>query len=72
MSDFSTYEEELLRHGKIIHTNVGYSMMPLLRQHRDVMIIERPEGRLKKYHCTLYKTPGGKYILHRIVTVREN
>ena len=71
MSDFSTYEEELARHGKIIHTNVGYSMMPLLRQHRDVMIIERPAGRLKKYDCPLYKTPSGKYILHRIIKVRE-
>ena len=72
MSDFSTYEEELQKHGKIIHTNVGVSMMPLLRQHRDVMIIERPEGRLKKYDCPLYKTPSGKYILHRIIKVREN
>lgn len=72
MSDFSTYEEELSRHGKIIHTNVGFSMMPLLRQHRDVMIIERPEGRLKKYDCPLYKTKSGKYILHRIIKVREN
>ena len=72
MSDFSTYEEELALHGKIIHTNVGFSMMPLLRQHRDVMIIERPNGRLKKYDCPLYKTPSGKYILHRIIKVREN
>ncbi len=71
MSD-STYEAELAVHGKIIHTNVGVSMMPLLRQNRDVMIIERPEGRLKKYDCPLYKTPGGKYILHRIIKVREN
>ena len=72
MSDYSTYEEELSKHGKIIHTNVGFSMMPLLRQHRDVMIIERPEGRLKKYDCPLYKTGSGKYILHRIIKVREN
>lgn len=72
MSDYSTYEEELSKHGKIIHTNVGVSMMPLLRQHRDVMIIERPNGRLKKYDCPLYKTRSGKYILHRIIKVREN
>ncbi|MBQ8321741.1 MAG: S24/S26 family peptidase [Clostridia bacterium] len=71
MNDFSTYEEELEKHGKIIHTNVGVSMMPLLRQHRDVMIIERPKGRLKRYDCPLYKTKSGKYILHRILKVRE-
>ncbi len=67
----STYEAELAAHGRIIHTNVGVSMMPLLRQNRDVMIIERPTGRLKKYDCPLYKTPSGKYILHRIIKVRE-
>ena len=72
MSEFSSYEEELAKHGKIIYTNVGTSMMPLLRQHRDVMIIERPSGRLKKYDVPLYKTKSGKYILHRILKVREH
>ncbi|MBQ8583751.1 MAG: S24/S26 family peptidase [Clostridia bacterium] len=72
MSEFSSYEEQLAEHGKIIYTNVGTSMMPLLREHRDVMIIERPTGRLKKYDVPLYKTPSGKYILHRILKVREN
>ena len=72
MSELSTYEEELLRNGKIIWTNVGKSMMPLLREKRDVMIIERPEGRLKKYDVPLYKSPDGRYILHRILKVRKN
>ena len=72
MSNLSTYEEELSRHGRIIQRNVGVSMMPLLRQNRDVMIIERPSGRLKKYDCPLYKRADGKYVLHRILKVREN
>ncbi len=67
----SSYEKELAERGSIIRTNVGTSMMPLLRQNRDVMIIERPTGRLKKYDCPLYKTRSGKYILHRIIKVRE-
>ena len=46
--------------------------MPLLRQNRDVMIIERKTGRLKKYDCPLYKRADGKYVLHRILKVREN
>ena len=72
MNDFSTYEEELIKNGRIIHTNVGTSMMPLLRQNRDVMIIERPNGRLKKYDVPLYKDKAGRYILHRVLKVREN
>ena len=71
MTELSTYEEELKRSGKIIHTNVGVSMMPLLRQNRDVMIIERVEGRLKKYDVPLYKRRNGQYVLHRILKVRE-
>jgi hypothetical protein len=47
-------------------------MMPLLREDRDVMIIERVTGRLKKYDVPLYKRPNGQYVLHRILKVREN
>ena len=47
-------------------------MMPLLRQHHDLIIIEKPKGRLKKYDVPLYKREGGKYILHRIVKVRDH
>ena len=72
MSEYSTYEEELQKNGKIIHTNVGVSMMPLLRQNRDVMIIERPTGRLKKYDVPLYKDAKGRYILHRILKVKKD
>lgn len=68
----TTFEEEIRKHGKLVYTNVGFSMMPLLRQGRDLMIISgKPEGRLKKYDAVLYKC-GGRYILHRILKVRKN
>ncbi len=72
MTENSSFKEQLEERGKIIYTNVGTSMMPLLRQHRDVMIIERPNGRLKKYDCPLYIRPDGKHILHRILKVRKD
>ena len=73
MSETSSFEELLERDGKLVYTNVGVSMMPLLRQHRDVMVIGRvPKGeRLKKYDAPLYKRRNGQYILHRILEVRE-
>lgn len=71
MSEQITYEQELQKNGKIIRTNVGVSMMPLLRQNRDVMIIERPTGRLKKYDVPLYRR-GDQYVLHRIIRVHED
>lgn len=69
----STYEEELERHGKLVYTNVGDSMMPLLRQHRDLMVIEkRPAGRCKKYDAVFYRRPSGQYVMHRILKVRKD
>lgn len=66
-----TFEEVLQRHKMLIYTNVGVSMMPLLRQGKDLMEIRlKPPGRCKKYDVVLYKR-GGRYILHRILHVRE-
>lgn len=69
----STYEEELSRHGTLVYTNVGTSMLPLLRQNRDLLIVgKRPEGRCKKYDVVLYKRPSGQYVLHRILKVKKD
>lgn len=68
----SNYEIELARHGKIVYKNVGTSMLPFIRQKKDLIIIKkRPEGRLKKYDAVLYKRDN-IYILHRILKVRKN
>ncbi|MCH5300392.1 MAG: S24/S26 family peptidase [Ruminococcus sp.] len=69
----STFEAEIAKHGWLIYTNVGDSMMPLLRQGKDLLIISRkPAGRLKKYDVPLYKRDSGQYVLHRILKVRGN
>ena len=68
----STYEEQIEQHGSLIYTNVVDSMLPLMREHLDLMIIEkRPEGRCKKFDIVLYRRPCGKHILHRIIKVRK-
>lgn len=66
-----SFEEVLDRHGLLVYTNVGYSMMPLLRQGRDLMEIRKkgPE-RCNKYDVVLYRREN-RYILHRILRVRE-
>ncbi|MCI5910258.1 MAG: S24/S26 family peptidase [Oscillospiraceae bacterium] len=68
----STFEEEINKTGKLIYTNVGDSMMPLIRQGKDLLIIEKVNGRLKKYDVPLYKRDSGQYVLHRILKVRKN
>lgn len=69
MSDFRS---ELEKHGKIIYTNVGDSMIPLIKQGRDVLIIEKNNGRLKKYDIPLYQRDNGQYVMHRVLKVRKN
>lgn len=68
----TSFEEVLDREGYLAYTNVGTSMMPLLRQGLDIMEIQKKgEERCKKYDVVLYKR-GDRYILHRIIKVRKN
>lgn len=68
----STFEEQLEKDGRIIYSNKGFSMMPLIKEGRDLMVIEKNGGRLKKYDAPLFKRTNGQYVLHRVLKVREN
>ncbi len=67
-----TIEEGLKKNGYHISTVVGDSMMPILRNRRDMVKIVPVSGRLKKYDLPLYKRPTGEYVLHRIVKVKND
>ncbi len=71
-----TFEEVLNRDGKLIYTNKGVSMMPLLRQDKDLLVIEKCNPKtLKKYDAVLFVRNGqGKknYVLHRILKVNQD
>lgn len=68
----STFEEILARDGQLVYTNVGDSMLPLIRQGRDLLVIKPKTGRLKKYDIPLYRRDSGQYVLHRILKVRPD
>ena len=68
----SSFEEILNRDGKLFYTNVWDSMMPLIRQGRDLLVIEKITGKPKKYDIPLYRRDNGQYVLHRILRVRKN
>ncbi len=72
MEEKLSYEEYMDKYQRLVRTNVGVSMLPLLRQGRDLFIVEkRGPGRLKAGDVVLYRRPPDKYVLHRIVQVRE-
>lgn len=69
----SSFEEVIQEKGFLLYGNQGDSMLPLIREGRDVLLISRkPEGRLKKYDVPLYKRDSGRYVLHRILKVRKD
>ena len=49
----------------------GISMLPMLRQGMDSIVLAPAPEKLKKYDLPLYQRPDGKYILHRVVSVGE-
>lgn len=66
--DSLSFEEYLNRYGTLVYTNTGVSMLPLIRQGKDVMVIRKRPETLKKYDAVLYHI-GGRYVLHRIIRV---
>ena len=72
--DKTTFEEQLVKTGKLIYTNVGDSMMPLIKQGRDLVILKKKDKntRCKKYDVALFVTSSHRYILHRIVKVYDD
>ena len=68
----STFEEIIRRDGRLVYTSVGDSMLPFIRSGKDLLVIEKPQGRLKKYDVPLYRRDSGQYVIHRVWKVREN
>ena len=66
-----TFEDLLARDGYLVYRTKGVSMEPMLRQNRDLVTIQVPETRLKKYEVALYKR-GKDYVLHRVLDVKED
>ena len=72
MNQPENIEAQLREQGFYVSTTVGWSMFPMLRNRRDrVVVLPVGQERLRKYDLPLYRRPDGKYILHRIIGVRE-
>ena len=50
----------------------GVSMLPMLRQGKDSVELAPLPEKLHKYDLPLYRYPSGKYVMHRIVGVKED
>lgn len=65
-------KEQLQNGGRVRFTPKGVSMLPMLRNNQDVVLLEEKKGKLKKYDLPLYQRQSGKYVLHRVVGLSDD
>lgn len=65
------FEEVLEKDGELFFTNVGYSMYPLIKQREDVLHIVKTND-YKRGDIVLYKSNDERYVLHRILKIKNN
>ena len=66
----SSFEAVIAEKGRLVYTNVGDSMYPLIRP-RDLLIIDAVTRPLRLWDVPLYKRDSGQYVLHRIVKIKN-
>ena len=49
----------------------GISMLPMIRQGKDSIVLSPLPEKLSKYDIPLYQRANGQYVLHRIVSVGD-
>lgn len=50
----------------------GTSMMPMLRNGVDTIVLKKAPEKLKKFQIPLYRRADGNFVLHRIVAVTDD
>lgn len=64
-------EDVLLTSGKYVGPTSGVSMLPMLKDRRDTIVVLPKTERLKPLDVALYKR-GDLYVLHRVLSVTPN
>lgn len=66
-------EEVLASGGEFKLSPKGTSMLPLLLQGRDSVILRAPkEKKLKKNDIAFYRRSNGQFVLHRVMSVKKD
>ena len=59
--------EKLDAGGTVTFTPSGISMLPMLRDGQDTVVLKKTSNRLQRFDVALYKRDNGSYILHRVI-----
>ena len=72
MHDLIPLFQERLAAGQTVRFSpMGVSMLPMLREGRDSVVLSPVPERLRKYDLPLYRRDNGAYVLHRVTAVGE-
>ncbi len=72
MNNTSDYRTIINEKGFLVSTIVGVSMYPLLRQRKDSVHIVKIIEPLKKNDVILYQRNNGIYVLHRLISIKND
>lgn len=73
LEDIMPLIREKLEAGQTVRIDPhGTSMLPMIVQGRDTVVLAAISGELKKYDLPLYQRDNGQYVLHRIVKVTKD
>lgn len=64
--------EQLQKGGEVRFSPNGTSMLPLLRQGIDEVVITKYSGGLRKYDIPFYRRKNGQFVLHRLVKISKS
>lgn len=65
--------KEQIDSGKtVVFAPKGTSMLPLVRQDIDRVVLAKAPKKLKKYDLPLYLRENGQFVLHRVVGIDKN
>jgi len=67
----TSIEKLLKKEGQLIYTINGFSMLPLLRENKDAVLLKASEN-YEVNDVILFKASKNSYILHRIVKIENN
>lgn len=71
-SESNSIETVLEEKGEVIVSTSGFSMYPMLRNKRDMVVIAKVNRKLRKNDVPLYRLKSGKLVLHRILKITKD
>lgn len=71
MIQVESLETLLNKENLIVSEVTGYSMYPFLIPNKHKVIIAKT-NKINLYDCILYKDTNNKYILHRVIDIKDN